>query len=66
MANAKDDSASIDVSKTKLEKFRGNDRDTLDIETWCLQICRLNTVNKLGDENTAIIFMEALREQALS
>jgi hypothetical protein len=66
MANAKDDSASIDVSKPKLEKFRGNDRDTLDIETWCLQICRLDTVNKLGDENTAIIVMEALREQALS
>jgi hypothetical protein len=66
MANAKDDSASIDVSKPKLEKFRRNDRDTLDIKTWCLQICRLDTVNKLGDENTAIIVMEALREQALS
>jgi hypothetical protein len=36
MANAKDDSASIDVLKPKLEKFRGNDRDTLDIKTWCL------------------------------
>jgi hypothetical protein len=66
MENGKDDSASIDVSKPKLEKFCGNDRDTLDIKTWCLQICRLNTVNKLGDKNTAIIVMEALREQALS
>jgi hypothetical protein len=66
MANAKDHSASINVSKPKLEKFRGNDRDTLDIKTWCLQICRLNTVNKLGDENTAIIVMKGLRDQALS
>jgi hypothetical protein len=66
MATAKEDNASIDVSKPKLEKFRGNDRDTLDIKTWCLQICRLNTVQKLGDENTAIIVMEALREQALA
>jgi hypothetical protein len=49
-----------------LEKFRGNDRDTLDIKTWCLQVSRLDTVNKLGDTNTAIIVMEALREQALS
>jgi hypothetical protein len=60
------DGASIDVSKPKLEKFRGNDRDTLDIKTWCLQVSRLDTVQKLGDENTAIIVMEALREQALS
>jgi hypothetical protein len=66
MATAKDDGASIDVSKPKLEKFRGNDRDTLDIKTWCLQVSRLDTVQKLGDENTAIIVMEALREQALS
>jgi hypothetical protein len=63
---AKDDGAAIDVTKPKLEKFRGNDRDTLDIKTWCLQVSRLDTVNKLGDENTAIIVMEALREQALS
>jgi hypothetical protein len=62
----KEDNASIDVSKPKLEKFRGNDRDTLDIKTWCLQVSRLDTVQKLGDENTAIIVMEALREQALS
>jgi hypothetical protein len=62
----KEDNASIDVSKPKLEKFRGNDRDTLDIKTWCLQVSRLDTVQKLGDENTAIIIMEALREQALS
>jgi hypothetical protein len=35
MANAqRDDSAAIDVTKPKLEKFRGNDRDTLDIKTW--------------------------------
>jgi hypothetical protein len=61
-----DDHASIDVTKPKLEKFRGNDRDTLDIKTWCLQVSRLDTVNKLGDRNTAIIVMEALREQALS
>jgi hypothetical protein len=62
----KDDNASIDVSKLKLEKFRGNDRDTMDIKTWCLQVSRLDTVQKLGDESTAIIVMEALREQALS
>jgi hypothetical protein len=62
----KEDNASIDVSKPKLEKFRGNDRDSLDIKTCCLQVSRLNTVQKLGDENTAIIVMEALREQALS
>jgi hypothetical protein len=62
----KDDGAAIDVTKPKLEKFRGNDRDTLDIKTWCLQVSRLNTVNKLGDENTALIVMEVLREQALS
>jgi hypothetical protein len=61
-----DDNTSIDVSKPKLEKFRGNDRDTLDIKTWCLLVSRLDTVNKLGDTNTAIIVMEALRELALS
>jgi hypothetical protein len=61
-----DDNTLIDVSKPKLEKFRGNDRDTLDIKTWCLQVSRLDTVNKLRDTNTAIIVMEALREQALS
>jgi hypothetical protein len=55
MATAKDDKASINVSKQKLEKFRGNNRDTLDIKTWCLQVSRLNTVQKLGNENTAII-----------
>jgi hypothetical protein len=66
MATAKEDNASIDVLKPKLEKFRGNNRDTLDIKTWCLQVSRLDTVQKLGDENTAIIVMEALREQALS
>jgi hypothetical protein len=62
----KDDNASINVSKPKLEKFCGNDRDTLDIKTWCLQVSRLHQVQKLGDENTATIVMEALREQALS
>jgi hypothetical protein len=67
MTNAqREDGVAIDVTKPKLEKFRGNDRDTLDIKTWCLQVSRLNTVNKLGDANTAIIIMEALREQALS
>jgi hypothetical protein len=25
-----------DVTKPKLEKFRGNDRDVLDIKTWCM------------------------------
>jgi hypothetical protein len=60
MSNApKDDGATIDVMKPKLEKFRGNDRDTLDIKSWCLQVLRLDTVNKLGNENTAIIIMEA-------
>jgi hypothetical protein len=62
----KEDNASIDVSKPKLEKFRGNDRDTLDIKTWCLQVSHLDTVQKLGDESKAIIVMEALREQALN
>jgi hypothetical protein len=34
MSNAaKDDGAAINVTKPKLEKFRGNDRDTLDIKT---------------------------------
>jgi hypothetical protein len=64
--STKDDNASIHVPKPKLEKFRSNDRDTLDIKTWCLQVSRLDTVQKLGDESTAIIVMEALREQALS
>jgi hypothetical protein len=64
MANEND--AAVDVTKPKLERFRGNDRDTLDIKTWCLQVSRLDTINKLGDGNTAIIVMEALREQALS
>jgi hypothetical protein len=50
MATAKDDGASIDVSKPKLEKFRSNDRDTLDIKTWCQQVSRLDTVQKLGDK----------------
>jgi hypothetical protein len=62
----KEDNASIDVSKPKFEKFRGNDRDTLDIKTWCLQVSSLDTVQKLGDKSTTIIVMEALREQALS
>jgi hypothetical protein len=65
MAN-KDDNASIDVSKPKLEKFCGNDRVTLDIKTWCLQVSGLDQVQKLGEENTATIVMEALWEQALS
>jgi hypothetical protein len=63
---ANDNNAVVDVTKPKLERFCGNDRDTLDIKTWCLQVSRLDTVNKLGDGNTAIIVMEALREQALS
>jgi hypothetical protein len=52
--------------EAQVEKFRGNNRDTLDIKTWCLQVSRLDPVNKLGNMNTAIIVMEALREQALS
>jgi hypothetical protein len=59
------DKAASDVSKPILERFRGNDRDTLDIKTWCLQVSRLDQVQKLGDENTATIVMEALRERAL-
>jgi hypothetical protein len=62
----KDDNASIHVSNPKLKKFRGNYRDTLDIKTWCLQVSRLDQVQKLGNENTATIVMEALREQTLS
>jgi hypothetical protein len=62
----KEDNASIDVSKPKLENFRGNDRDTWDLKTWCLQVSRLDTVQKQGNESTAIIVMEALREQAPS
>jgi hypothetical protein len=62
----KDDNASIDLSKPKLEKFHGNDRDTLDIKTWCQKVSRLDQVQKLGNESTAIIVMEALLEQALS
>jgi hypothetical protein len=62
----KEDNASIGVSKPKLEKFHGNDGDTLDIKTWCLHVSRLDHVQKLGNESTAIIVMEALREQALS
>jgi hypothetical protein len=59
------DTAAVDVLKPKLERFRGNNRDTLDIKSWCLQVSRLNQVQKLGDENTATIVMEALWEQAL-
>jgi hypothetical protein len=66
MATKDNDSASIDVTKPKLEKFCGNNRDTLDIKTWCLQVSRLDQVQNLGDENTATIVMEALREQALN
>jgi hypothetical protein len=62
----KEDNACIDVSKPKLDKFGGNERDTLDIKTWCLQVSCLNTIQKLGDESTEIIVMEALLEQALS
>jgi hypothetical protein len=57
--------AVIDVSKPKLERFRSNDRDTLDIKTWCLQVSRLDQVQKLGNENTATIVMGELQEQAL-
>jgi hypothetical protein len=66
MSHKENDNAAIDVSKPKLERFRGNDRDTLDIKTWCLQVSRLDQVQKLGDENTATIVMEALREQGLN
>jgi hypothetical protein len=66
MSHKENDNAAIDVTKPKLESFRGNNRDTLDIKTWCLQVSRLNQVQKLCDENTATIVMEALREQALN
>jgi hypothetical protein len=33
MSHKENDNAAIDVSKPKLERFRGNDRDTLDIKT---------------------------------
>jgi hypothetical protein len=66
MLHKENNNAAINVLKPKLERFRGNDRDTLDIKTWCLQVSRLDQVQKLGDENTATIIMEALREQALN
>jgi hypothetical protein len=66
MSHKENDNATIDGSKPKLERFRGNNRDTLDIKTWCLQVSRLDQVQKLGEENTATIVMEALREQALN
>jgi hypothetical protein len=28
----------IDVTKPKLEQFRGNNQDVLDIKTWCMQV----------------------------
>jgi hypothetical protein len=59
------DEAAIDVSKPKLERFRVNERYALDIKTWCLQVCRLDQVQGLGNVKTATILMEALREQAL-
>jgi hypothetical protein len=49
-----------------LKGLRATTRDTLDIKTWCLQVSRLDQVQKSGDENTATIVMEALREQALN
>jgi hypothetical protein len=66
MATKDNNNASIDVTKPKLKKFCGNDRDTLVIKTWCCQVPRLDQVQKLGDENMATIVMEALREQALN
>jgi hypothetical protein len=55
----------INVTKPKLEQFRGNDRDELDIKSWCMQVTRLDTVQGHGNVKTATIVMEALREQAL-
>jgi hypothetical protein len=49
-----------------LKGLRATTRDTLNIKTWCLQVSRLDQVQKSGDENTATIVMEALREQALN
>jgi hypothetical protein len=59
------DDAAIDVTKPKLERFRKNKREALDIKTWCLQVCRLNQVQGLGNVKMATIILEALREQAL-
>jgi hypothetical protein len=30
------DNIAIDITKLKLELFRGNDQDALDIKTWCI------------------------------
>jgi hypothetical protein len=62
---AVNDDIAIDVTKPKLERFRGNDRDALDIKTWCMQVSGLNTVQGLGNVKTATIVMEALQEQTL-
>jgi hypothetical protein len=59
------DDIAIDVTKPKLERFRGNNRDVLDIKTWCMQVSRLDTVQGVGYVKTATIVMEALLEQAL-
>jgi hypothetical protein len=59
------DDTPIDVTKPKLERFQGNDRDALDIKTWCLQVCRLDLVQGLRNAKTATIGMEALWEQAI-
>jgi hypothetical protein len=52
MSHKENDNAAIVVSKPKLERFRGNDNDTMDIKTLCLQVSRLHQVQKLGNKNT--------------
>jgi hypothetical protein len=62
---AANDDIAIDVTKPQLERFQGNDQDALDIKTWCMQVCRLDTVQGLGNVKTATIVMEVVREQTL-
>jgi hypothetical protein len=54
----------IDIKTLKLNKFRGNKRDQVNIQVWCLAITRLNKVNSLGDNKRSILAVEELREEA--
>jgi hypothetical protein len=62
---AANNNIAIDFTKPKLERFRGNEQDALEIKTWCMQVSRLDTVQGLENVKTATIVMEALQEQAL-
>jgi hypothetical protein len=42
------DNAAIDVSKLKLERFRGNNRDTLDIKTWSFPSLQTRSSPEVG------------------